>query len=102
MRYIRPMSAYVIVDIEVKDLEKYQEYRKVAPATVQAYGGKYLARGGKIEVMEGNWTPKNVVVVEFESVERAKAWYNSPEYVAIRAGRQDNTNSRMILVDGVA
>src|SRR5687768_15030660 len=95
------MSAYVIVDVEVKDLEKYQEYRKLAPAIVESYGGKYLARGNKIEVLEGDWTPKVMVVVEFESFERAKAWYDSPEYVAIRPGRQENTTSKMILVDGV-
>jgi uncharacterized protein (DUF1330 family) len=96
------MSAYVIVDVEVKDFEKYQEYRKLAPAIVQAHGGKYLVRGNRIEVLEGDWTPRTIVVVEFESFERAKAWYESPEYVAIRSGRQENTVSKMILVDGVA
>jgi uncharacterized protein (DUF1330 family) len=94
------MSAYVIVDVEVKNLEKYEEYRKLAPAIVRAHGGKYLARGNKVEYWEGNWTPKYIALVEFESFERAKAWYHSSEYVAIRSIRQENTNSRMILVDG--
>ena len=96
------MSAYVIVDVEVKDLEKYQEYRKLAPATVQAHGGKYLARGNKIEYWEGDWKPKYIALVEFESFERAKAWYESREYSSIRPVRQENTRSKMILVDGIS
>lgn len=95
------MSAYVIVDVGVKNLEKYEEYRKLAPAIVKAYGGKYLARGNKIEYLEGNWTPKYIALLEFETFERARAWYDSPEYVAIREVRQENTNSKMILVDGI-
>ena len=95
------MSAYVIVDLEPKHPEKYEEYRKLAPAIVKAYGGKYLVRGTKIEPLEGNWTPRYVAVLEFESMEHAKAWYDSPEYVAIRGMRQENTNSKIILVDGV-
>ena len=97
-----PVSAYVIVDVEVKDLEKYQEYRKLAPATVQAHGGTYLARGNKIEYWEGNWTPKYIALVKFESFERAKAWYESPEYSSIRPIRRENTHSKMILVDGIS
>ena len=96
------MSAYVIVDVEVKDLEKYEGYRKLAPPIVKAHGGKYLARGNRIDYLEGQWTPKYIALVEFESFEKAKAWYDSPEYVAIRSIRQDNTNSKMILVDGLA
>ena len=96
------MSAYVIVDVEVKNLEKYEEYRKLAPAIVRAHGGKYLARGNKIECLEGNWTPKYIAVVEFETFEKARAWYESPEYVSIRSIRQENTHSRMVLVDGLA
>ena len=96
------MSAYVIVDVEVTDLDKYQEYRKLAPATVEAHGGKYLARGNKIEYMEGNWTPKYIALVEFESFERAKAWYDSPKYSSIMPIRQENTHSKMILVEGMS
>ena len=96
------MSAYVIVDVEVKNLEKYAEYRKLAPETVRAHGGKYLARGNKIEYWEGNWTPKYIALVEFETFEKAKAWYESPEYVSIRSSRQENTNSKIVLVDGLA
>lgn len=96
------MSAYVIVDVEVKDLEQYEEYRKLAPPIVRAHGGKYLARGNKIEYWEGQWTPKYIAVVEFETFDQAKAWYDSPEYVAIRSIRQEHTRSKMILVDGLA
>jgi uncharacterized protein (DUF1330 family) len=95
------MSAYVVVDVEAKDLEKYEEYRKLAPAIVKAHGGKYIARGNKIEYLEGSWTPKYIAIVEFETFERAKAWYDSPEYVAVRPIRQQTTNSQMIIVDGL-
>ncbi|MGH2522967.1 MAG: DUF1330 domain-containing protein, partial [Anaerolineales bacterium] len=64
------MSAYVIVDIDVRDAARYEEYKQLAPPTVAAYGGRYLARGGKAEVLEGVWTPKRLVILEFESVER--------------------------------
>ncbi len=96
------MSAYVIVDVDPHDLETYQEYRKLAPATVHAYGGTYLVRGNTIQHWEGHWTPKYIAVLEFESVDRAKAWYESAEYSAVKPMRQRSTRSNMILVDGIA
>ena len=96
------MSAYLIVDVEVTNLEKYEEYRKLAPAIVRAHGGKYLARGTRMEYLEGSWTPKYIALVEFESFESAKAWYHSAEYEAIRSIRQENTHSSVVLVDGIA
>ena len=69
------MSAYVIVDIEIHDAAGYDEYRKVVGATLSAYGGKFVVRGGKIDVLEGSWKPKRIVVLEFDSAARAREWY---------------------------
>lgn len=95
------MAAYVIVEIDVTDAEGYEEYKAPAAATVLASGGRYLVRGGKTEVLEGDWQPKRIVVLQFDSVEQAKAWYNSKEYDTLKGIRQRTTNSRMILVEGV-
>jgi len=95
------MSAYVIVDIQVTDPVGYEEYKKLAPPIVAAYGGKYLARGGKTETLEGDWSPKRLVILEFESAERAKAWLNSPEYRAPRQLRNQTTKTNMVVVEGV-
>jgi uncharacterized protein (DUF1330 family) len=66
------MAAYVIVDVDVHDPDAYEEYRRQTPATIDAYGGRFLVRGGATSVLEGNWTPKRVIVIEFPSVARAK------------------------------
>ncbi len=96
------MSAFVIVDVEVTDLVVYGEYGKLAPAIVAQYGGKYLARGGKSETLEGTWTPKRLVILEFESADRAKEWLNSPEYTPVKKMRHQSTHSNMVVVEGVA
>ena len=95
------MPAYVILDIEVHDPVLYDAYRKLAPATVTLYGGKYIVRGGQVETWEGGWTPSRVVVVEFPSLEQARAWVDSPEYAGPRKMRESAANSRVILVDGI-
>ena len=95
------MPAYMIVEIEVTDPVGYEEYKKLASATIQAKGGKYIVRGGKTEVMEGDWQPKRLVVLEFESMERAKEWLNSEEYRDARQMRHRTARTNMILVDGV-
>ncbi len=95
------MAAYVIADVEVINPEAYEEYRPRVPATVEKYGGKYLVRGGAAETAEGSWTPQRMVVLEFSSMERAREWYNSPEYSEIRPIRHRNANSNVIFVDGV-
>ncbi len=95
------MSAYVIVDIQVTDPVGYEGYKKLAPPIVAAYGGKYLARGGKTETLEGDWSPKRLVILEFESAERAKAWLNSPEYRAARQLRHQTTQTNMVVIEGV-
>ena len=95
------MAAYVIVDIEVTDPATYQKYIEVAPATIEAYGGRYIARGGTAEKLEGDWEPRRVVILEFDSVERAKAWWASAEYEEPKRLRQSASNANMIVVDGV-
>jgi len=94
------MSAYVIVDIEITNPTGYEEYKKLAPAAVKLYGGKYLARGGLNETLEGNWHTQRLVILEFESMEGAKAWLNSPEYAPARALRYKFAKSKMIVVEG--
>ena len=70
------MSAYVIVEIDILDPAGYEEYKNLASATVEKYGGKYIVRGGRTEVLEGDWNPKRIVLLEFESAQRAKEWLN--------------------------
>ena len=95
------MTAYVIFDVEVTNPVEYEGYKKLAAPTVALYGGKYIVRGGQTETLEGNWSPKRIVVLQFDSVERAKAWINSPEYSAARALRHKYAVSKAIVVEGV-
>jgi len=95
------MSAYVILDIDVHDPLVYEDYKKLAAPTVTLYGGKYLVRGGKVEALEGGWQPQRIVVLEFESVEIAHTWLQSPEYAPVRAMRQQAAQTRSILVQGI-
>jgi len=95
------MAAYVIVEINITDLVGYEEYRKLGPPTVAAYGGKFVVRGGKAEVLEGEWNPKRLVVLEFESAERAKQWWSSQEYSIPKQIRQRTSVTNMIVVEGV-
>lgn len=94
------MPGYVIGDIEVTDPAAYEEYRKLAPATIAKYGGKYILRGASYEKVEGDWSPKRLVLLEFESFERAKEWYNSPEYSEAKPLRHKAATSNMLIVDG--
>jgi uncharacterized protein (DUF1330 family) len=95
------MAAYIIVEVDVKDPAKYEDYKKLTPATLEPYDGKFIARGGKAELIEGEDTPKRIVVLEFENSEKAKAWWNSPEYSEAKKLRHATAESRMILVEGV-
>jgi len=95
------MSAYVILDIDVTDPEGYQEYAKLAPPTVTQYGGRYLARGGPNETLEGDWQAKRLVILEFDDVDKAKAWLNSPEYAPARKLRHQYAKSRTVVVEGI-
>ena len=95
------MSAYIIAEIDVRDPVEYEEYKKLVPASIAAYGGRYLARGGKTEVLEGNWNPKRIVILEFESIERAKAWLDCPEYREAKQIRHRVAISNLIVVEGL-
>lgn len=95
------MPAYVIVDIEVTDSQGYESYKQAAPAAVARFGGKYLARGGRTEVLEGEWRPKRIVLLAFESVERARQWLDSAEYAPARELRHATAHSNMIVVEGL-
>lgn len=95
------MPAYIIVEIEILDAIGYEEYKKLAGPTVAKYGGKYIMRGGKTEVLEGDWQPKRIVVLEFESAQRAKEWLNCEEYREPRKMRHRTARTNMILVDGM-
>jgi uncharacterized protein (DUF1330 family) len=96
------VPAYLIVDIEVTDAAAFEEYRKQVPATIQKHGGRFIVRGGAMEVLEGDWRPKRVVMIEFPSVEQAKRWYDSEEYRAPKALRLRTSRGRMVLVEGLS
>lgn len=95
------MPAYVIVDVSIHDPDVYAEYRRLTPASITAYGGRFVVRGGAVETLEGVWAAERVVVLEFESIARAKEWWNSPEYAPAKALRQRSAATQMILVEGV-
>ena len=95
------MPAYLIADVEVLDAAGYEAYRQQVPATIAAHGGRYIARGGATEVLEGDWLPKRCVLIEFPSMGRLKAWYDSPEYVPLRAIRERTTKSKLIATEGL-
>lgn len=96
------MAAYVLVDIVVSNSEAYERYKKLAPPSIAAYGGRYLVRGGAKEVLEGSWELNRFVILEFDSMERARAWWASPEYAPAKALRVASADSKMILVEGIS
>jgi uncharacterized protein (DUF1330 family) len=89
------------VDLEVTEPIEYEEYKQQAGATVERYGGKYIVRGGKCETLEGDCHPKRIVVLQFDSMERAKEWLNCAECAEPRKMRHRTAKTRMIVVDGV-
>ena len=95
------MSAYVIVEIEIVDPVGYEEYKRQAAATVHKYGGKYIAVSDRVETLEGDWRPKRIVVLKFESLGRAKEWFNCEEYREPCKIRKRTAKTKMILVEGV-
>jgi uncharacterized protein (DUF1330 family) len=95
------MSAYIIANVEVTDPDAYAEYRKGVAATMEAFGGRFLARGGRAEALEGTYPAKRVVIIAFSDYERAKAWWDSPGYRALRELRQRASRGDLIVVEGV-
>ena len=95
------MSAYVIVDVEINNHEDYEEYKKLTPASIAAYDGSFIVRGGATEVLEGDWSLGRIVVLEFPNVERAKQWWSSAEYATAKSIRHRTAKTKMIVVEGV-
>lgn len=95
------MAVYVLADIEVLDPVKFEEYRQKVPATIAAHGGRYVARGGATEVLEGTWSPKRCVVLEFPDMDRFRTWWASPEYAPLRELRQAATRSNLVVTQGL-
>lgn len=95
------MAAYIVVEVDVKDKERYEDYKRLVPPTLAQYGGRFLVRGGAAETLEGDSSPGRVVIVEFPSAEQARAWWGSPEYAPAKELRQATAHTRMILVEGV-
>ena len=96
------MAAYVINDMQVTDPALLEEYKKHSPATVARFGGKFLVRGGRLETLEGDWSPSRLVILEFPDMASAQAWIDSPEYAEARRLRQRASRSNIVVVEGVA
>lgn len=94
------MAGLIIADVEVTDPAKFEEYRGQVSATIEKYGGKYMVRGGATETVEGDWQPKRLVILEFESVARAKEWYYSAEYSGPMKLRHQSANTNLVFVEG--
>jgi len=94
------MAAYVIGEIEVTDPAAYEDYRKQVLAVVTQYGGRFIARGGRNEALEGGPAPKRIVLLEFPSYEQAQKWYRSPEYAPLIDLRKKASKGRLVLIEG--
>jgi len=94
------MKAYVIVDVNITDPVLYEDYKKLTPGSLIPYEGTFIVRGGRAETLEGSWKPGRIVVVEFPSLEKAKAWWSSAEYAPAKALRQSASSTQMIVVEG--
>jgi uncharacterized protein (DUF1330 family) len=94
------MKGYIIVDVKITDPQRYEEYKRLTPGTLAAFEGKFIVRGGHTETLEGDWQPGRVVILEFPSLEKAKAWWSSDRYAPAKAIRQSASITRMIMVEG--
>jgi uncharacterized protein (DUF1330 family) len=95
------MPAYVIVETDINDPEQYEQYKAASPGAVAAGGGRFVVRGGELAVLEGDWQPTRLVILEFPDLDAAKAWYDSPEYEDAKKLREGAANLRMVAVEGV-
>lgn len=96
------MKAYVIVDVRITDPDKYDAYKKLTPGSLVPFEGKFIVRGGETETLEGSWKPGRIVILEFPSLEKARAWWSSEGYAPAKALRQSASETDMILVEGAA
>jgi uncharacterized protein (DUF1330 family) len=95
------MTGYLIVDIDVHDPVAYEEYKGLPPTAVELYGGKYIARGGKTESLEGDWSPSRLVILQFENSDQAKKWLNLEEYREACGMRHKTAKSQMVVIEGL-
>lgn len=93
-------SGYIIAQVEVTNTAQYDEYKKWSSAAIQTHGAEVCVRGGAIEPLEGNWAPSRMVVLKFGSFEKAKAFFNTPEYLRAREARAGAAVMNMIAVEG--
>jgi uncharacterized protein (DUF1330 family) len=98
---VAAMSAYIVVDCEVTDPVRYEDYKKLAQTAIAKHGGRYLVRGGETKILEGSWKPHRIVVVEFPSANAIKRFYASPEYQAARAKREGAARMSIVAVEGI-
>jgi uncharacterized protein (DUF1330 family) len=98
----RFMAAYLIADVDITDSATFEEYRREVPATETHYGGRYLGRGGETRVLEGDWEPHRLVIIEFPHMPSLMAWYQSPEYARLKAIRERSARTRIIALEGIA
>jgi uncharacterized protein (DUF1330 family) len=96
------VPAYIVVETDIHDPEQYELYKRASPAAVTAGGGRFIARGGELTVLEGDWQPKRLVLLEFPDLEAAKRFYESPEYQEAKRLREGAARFDMVAVDGVA
>ena len=95
------MAGYVIAQVEVTDPEGFARYREMVPGSIEQYGGRYIVRGGKTEALEGDWDPGRLVIIQFDSVEQAKAWWACEEYAEAKALRQRTARTNLTVVEGL-
>ena len=93
-------SAYILANVDVTDPQQYEQYKKLSTAAMQAHGAQVCVRGGAVQVLEGDWTPGRMVILKFPSVDKARAFYDSPEYAAARKAREGAAVMRMVLIEG--
>ena len=94
------MSALLIVDITVHDTERYKEYVELVPSLIEKHDGKYLVRGGNVEVVEGNWQPERLIVLEFPSVASAQAFLEDPDYQPVAEIRHAAASTNLVIAEG--
>ena len=95
------MAAYVIAEVQITDPERYKDYTSHTPASIARHGGRWVVRGGATQVLEGDWNPGRVVVIEFPSVDAALEWFNSGDYQQLAAIRREASSARILVVEGV-
>jgi uncharacterized protein (DUF1330 family) len=95
------LPAFVIANVNVLDPVRYEDYKRLVPGTLARFGGRFIARGGQVDVLEGDWQPNRLVILEFPSVEKARAWWSSPEYAEARALRQATSKGTLLILEGL-